>query len=47
MVLRAFFSFFLDKSSTSAAVAHQYGAVCLSVDAVAADVLLNGTSPLA
>lgn len=40
-----FFSFFLDKSSTSAALARQYGAVCLSVDAVAADVLLNGTSP--
>lgn len=41
-----FFSFFLDKSSTTAALARQYGAVCLSVDAVAADVLLNGTSPV-
>ncbi|XP_030613884.1 hydrocephalus-inducing protein homolog isoform X2 [Archocentrus centrarchus] len=35
-----------DKSSTAAALARQYGAACLCVDAVVADVLLHGTSPV-
>ncbi|XP_025759455.1 hydrocephalus-inducing protein homolog isoform X1 [Oreochromis niloticus] len=35
-----------DKSSIAAALALQYGAVCLCVDDVVTDMLLNGTSPV-
>nr|XP_046249402.1 hydrocephalus-inducing protein homolog [Scatophagus argus] len=35
-----------DKTTVVTALAHHYGAACLSVDAVVTDVLINGTSPV-